>query len=101
METDLYNSIIEIANDDDPYVDHYGRCSFFKVKIADEEIPILQPGTIAFESAVKENSSIACMYKDAQRNGVVFLSENSIFLAKFITKLAKRYEAKAIGIDRS
>ena len=48
---DLYEYIVEIKNDDNPFTDHYGRCTYFKVLIADKQIPILQPGTVAFESA--------------------------------------------------
>ena len=58
---DLYEYIVEIKNDDNPFTDHYGRCTYFKVLIADKQIPILQPGTVAFESAIKPGSNIATM----------------------------------------
>ena len=57
------NALIkEISEPNDPLTDHYGRVTFFNVVLGGELIPVYQPGTIMFESAVREDSEIVIKY---------------------------------------
>jgi hypothetical protein len=57
-----------------------------------EKLPIYQPGTIMFESAVVENSNIAIYQNSEQQNGPVLSSSGALFLAKFLVTLVYKYE---------
>ena len=51
--------IKEINDTKEPIIDSYGRVTFFYVVMANEVLPIYQPGSIMFESAVNEESDIS------------------------------------------
>jgi len=48
-----------------PYKDEYGRITFFKLKLGPHIVPIYQPGTPMFESAVKKDSKLAVHHNNA------------------------------------
>ena len=47
-------------------IDRYGRATYFYCKLGNQIIPIYQPGTIMFESAVKEESKLNVTTKGGQ-----------------------------------
>ena len=57
-----------------------------------QKLPIYQPGTIMFESAVIEISNIAIYQNDEQKNGSVLSSTGALFLAKFLVTFVQKYE---------
>ena len=55
-----YSVLIKEINDQtEPYIDHFGRVTYFYIMLAGEILPIYQPGTVMFESAVHTSSEIA------------------------------------------
>ena len=48
------HELIQMKDNDEPYVDQYGRATFFTCNLADKQIPIYQPGTIMFDSAIMQ-----------------------------------------------
>ena len=55
--------IKEISDNKQPYVDSFGRVTYFFVVLGGHVIPIYQPGTIMFETAVKADSDLAIKVK--------------------------------------
>lgn len=51
--------IKEISDNKEPYSDHYGRVTYFYIMLGSDILPIYQPGSVMFETAVKEDSEIA------------------------------------------
>ena len=51
--------IKEISDNKEPYCDHYGRVTYFYMMLGTEILPVYQPGSVMFETAVKEESDIA------------------------------------------
>jgi hypothetical protein len=51
--------IREIDNDDEPLVDHYGRVTYFYFMLGGNQLPVYQPGSIMFESAVRNDSELS------------------------------------------
>ena len=43
-----------IKEAEEPLEDRFGRCTFFYVDIGGTKLPIYQPGTVMFDSAVKD-----------------------------------------------
>ena len=56
----------QVADVQDPIVDSYGRVTFFYTKIGGVRIPLYQPGTVMFESAVVQDSSLQVVSKGSQ-----------------------------------
>ena len=56
--------IYEIQDNKEPYVDHYGRISYFYIVLGTKILPVYQPGTVMFETAVKVESDIAIFVND-------------------------------------
>ena len=52
LPAELLCLIKEVADIDHPVVDSYGRVTQFYVMLGDQVLPIYQPGSIMFESAV-------------------------------------------------
>jgi hypothetical protein len=49
-----YRALIKETKDgDEPYVDSFGRVTFFYIFIGNTVFPIYQPGTVMLETAVK------------------------------------------------
>lgn len=72
--------------------DSYGRTSFYFVTFGSWDVPIFQPGTIMFLSAVKSSSSRARFDKDShQMNDLILGPRDAIYLATFITGLHRSY----------
>ena len=51
--------IKEINDSSEPYKDHYGRITYFYIELAGHPLPIYQPGSIMFESAIVEDCDIS------------------------------------------
>lgn len=49
----------EIDDEDEPIKDDYGRVTYFYVTLGGIKIPLYQPGTIMFESAVEPDSELS------------------------------------------
>jgi hypothetical protein len=49
----------EIDETGAPYKDEYGRVTYFYVTLGGVILPIYQPGTIMFESAVSSDSDLS------------------------------------------
>ena len=52
----------EISDNKQPFVDFYGRVTFFYVVLGGQMLPVYQPGTIMFETAVKEDSEVSIVH---------------------------------------
>jgi hypothetical protein len=85
LPENLYANVKEIGESKEPYVDSYGRVTFFYVLIGGQIVPLYQPGTIMFETAVNESCDIAIFNNGVQTNGLVLGNKCAIFLAKFLT----------------
>ena len=78
----------EISDNKEPYCDHYGRVTYFYIMLgATEILPIYQPGSVMFETAVKRDSEIAIFSETDQQNSSILSNHGAIFLTKFIAKL--------------
>ena len=73
---------------------YYGRFTEFYAKIGNKEIPVYQPGTVMFASAVKEGSDLAVVAHGSQQNGAILGNGCAQFLSRFIAQLAQCYELK-------
>ena len=51
---------------DEPFIDEFGRATFFTVKLSDCVLPVYQTGTVMFESAVKGGSTSAVYHGGSQ-----------------------------------
>ena len=80
-----------IKESKEPILDSFGRVTFFHVEMGDEKLPIYQPGSVMFESAVKSDSEIVVKTANGQQNGAILGNGCAIFLAKFLTKLVQKY----------
>lgn len=88
--------IVEIPEEDPPFSDSYGRCTFFVIKLAQHSLPVYQPGTVAFESG-KKPGEMAILHNGVQANGPLLGNHGSIFLAKFVAQLVTEYKAECFG----
>ena len=81
------------------YKDLFGRVSFFHVCVGGKQIPLFQPATIMFRSAIKSFSDLAIKVmvggKEVQRNSMVLDSDGALFLAKFALSLKDNYTKEA------
>lgn len=50
----------------EPYIDSFGRVTFFYIELASERLPIYQPGAVMFETAVKGDSEISVATANGQ-----------------------------------
>ncbi len=64
MQAEYRALIKETKDGDEPYVDSFGRVTFFYLFIGNIVFPIYQPGTVMLETAVKKNSEIAINSED-------------------------------------
>lgn len=60
--------------------------------LANQELPVYQPGTVMFETAVKSDSDISVVHGGSQQNGAILGNGCAVFLCKFLVKLVQRYE---------
>jgi hypothetical protein len=58
LSEDIQLNIKEIAENKEPYIDSYGRVTFFYVLVGGQIVPVYQPGTIMFETAVLDKTEI-------------------------------------------
>ena len=65
LPAELLCLIKEVQDIDHPISDSYGRVTQFYVMLADQTLPIYQPGSFMFESAVKEDSNISVVHGGA------------------------------------
>jgi ribonuclease HIII len=87
LDEELKPFISELDDQDEPYVDSFGRVTYFTAKLGGQTIPIYQTGSLMFESAVKEDSQTSVVHNDSQQNGIVLGNSCALFLAKFTSKL--------------
>lgn len=73
-------------------VDRYGRSTYFYCKLGNQVIPIYQPGTIMFESAVKGDSKLNVTAGGSQQNGPLLGNGCATFLARFHCNLIATYQ---------
>ena len=85
LNEEVIFNIKEIADNKEPYVDSYGRVTFFYVLAGGQIVPVYQPGTIMFESAVNEKADIAVLQDGVHQNGPVLDCKAALFLAKFLS----------------
>ena len=78
LDDDVKSLISQKDEQEEPFIDSYGRITFFTCTLASLELPIYQPGTIMFESATNESE-------------VILGSNDSIALAKFTCTLINNY----------
>lgn len=83
--------IKEVTDNKQPLSDSYGRITFFYIVLGGEVLPIYQPGTIMFESAVLEGADIALHSKGMHQNGPVLSADGALFLAKFLATVVSKY----------
>jgi hypothetical protein len=74
-----------------PYVDRYGRVTYYYAELAGRKIWLYQPGTIMFESGVKEGDLKVCS-GGSQQNGPILGNGCAAFLCKFVVDLIEQYE---------
>ena len=82
--------IIEIPEEKDPYTDDQGRVTYFYTILGGIPIPVYQPGTIMFESAIKSDSNLVVEH-GGQQNGPLLGNGCATFLAKFLGRLVIAY----------
>ena len=85
-----------IKKSGDLVYDTYGRGSHWYIEIGKYKLPIWQPGTVAYHSAMKKNTNLEINSKSAvncdyQKNGPILDIEDCVFLARFMTDLAQNY----------
>lgn len=86
------NYVKQIDYDCDPIQDYLGRVTYFYCLLGNMKIPIYQPGTVMFESAVKSGSSLEIVHGGSQQNGAILGNGCALFLIKFMTNLIQNYE---------
>ncbi len=64
ISADLRHFIQEINDSDEPYYDTFGRATYFTTSIGGKKLPIYQPGSIMWETAVQRDCDIAVMIGD-------------------------------------
>ena len=74
-----------------PYVDRYGRVTYYYAELAGRKIWLYQPGTIMFESGVKDGDLKVCS-GGSQQNGPILGNGCAAFLCKFVVNLIEQYE---------
>lgn len=94
--------VSEIDEDAEPFSDSYGRVTFFGMRLGEHMLPVYQPGTIMFDSGVKDGD-VAVHHGGSQQNGPVLGNGCAIFLAKFLAKLCLTYNetCQQKGIDHN
>ena len=70
--------------------DRFGRCTYFHVDINGTKLPVYQPGSVMFDSAVKDGP-MAVHHGGSQQNGPILGKGCAMFLAKFMATLAKSF----------
>ena len=75
--------IWEIEDDDEPLIDHYGRVTYFYIMIGGQKLPVYQPGSVMFESAILADSDLSVVHGGSQQNGAILGNGCAVFLAKF------------------
>ena len=83
--------IQQVQDQQEPIVDSFGRFTYFSIQLGDQTIPIYQPGSVMFETAVKPNSEAEVVAKGSQQNGAILGNGCALFLAKFLAKLVLKY----------
>jgi len=63
---EYFDLIKEIKEPCDPIVDSFGRVTFFYIMLGDQQLPIYQPGSIMFETAVNGESDISVVHGGSQ-----------------------------------
>ena len=58
------------------------------MQLGDKRVPVYQPSTIMFNSAVVPDGDLVILVDDVQMNGNILGHAGSIFLAKFCACLA-------------
>jgi len=71
--------------------DEYGRSTFYYVTLANHIIPIYQPGTVCFVSAVKNDSGLV-VDNNGQQNGVILGNGCALFLARVTSEISINYK---------
>ena len=82
--------IVEIPEEKEPYTDDHGRVTYFYIILGGIPIPVYQPGTIMFESAIKSDSNLVVEH-GGQQNGPLLGNGCATFLAKFMGRLVISY----------
>ena len=83
--------IKEIPEGEHPYIDRYGRVTYFYAQLAGKQIVIYQPGTIMFETGVRDDGVLKVPKVGEQQNGAILGNGCAAFLAKFVTTLSIEY----------
>lgn len=83
--------VIDPELGESPYVDRYGRVTYYYAELAGRKIWLYQPGTIMFESGVKEGDLKVCS-GGSQQNGPILGNGCAAFLCKFVVDLIEQYE---------
>ena len=73
-----------------PIIDQFGRITYFKFRIGGMSIPLYQPGTIMFETGMKDGD-FKVFHNNAQQNGPILGNGCALFLARVLAKLNKKY----------
>jgi len=83
-----------------PVYDKNGRGSHYFLKIGPHKLPIYQPGTVAYNSAMMKSTHLAIQQntqsgEKEQKNGPVLDVQDCLFLATFMTDMVANYNHMA------
>ena len=98
LDADTRERIKEIPEGEYPYIDRYGRVTYFYAQLADKRVLIYQPGTIMFESGVRDGV-LGVHSGGDQQNGAILGNGCATFLCRFVATLTMKYEKRA-GNDK-
>ena len=93
LDADLckYIKEVDLDKEEEPYCDRFGRVTYYYAELADRRIWLYQPGTIMFESGVKDGELKICS-GGSQQNGGILGNGCAAFLCKFTATLICKYE---------
>ena len=66
LAPELRPLVQEISDDNTPLVDSFGRTTFFFINLGGIPLPVYQPGSIMFETAIKANSDLSVIHGGSQ-----------------------------------
>ena len=78
-------------------MDPYGRVTYFYVMLGDTLLPIYQPGSVMFETAIQKESELSVVAGGSQQNGAILGNGCALFLSKFpLTRGTNRKNSRTI-----
>ena len=91
LDSTLLGYVKRVEGEEKPHVDKLGRETNYYIMIDDKRIWLYQPGTVMFESAVKEGGDLAVNHGGSQQNGLILGNGCASFLCKFVATLTIKY----------